>query len=152
MTSLHLNWRAKESNGAVLCNTLQRISIFMVLRYVYGLVQIVNSHLIKGDKNEIDNCWYICLVCFFHPTWRIFHSYRDVTITCEGLHCSTYTQHSWRCNNKGSLACHNYCITGHLTTTRDTHSCFWAFSRGAVTTCFNDLDLSQPVFARRMRG
>ena len=56
MTSLHLNWRAKESNGAVLCNTLQRISIFMVLRYAYGLVQIVNSHLITGDKNEIDNC------------------------------------------------------------------------------------------------
>ena len=50
------NWRAKESNGAVNCNTLQRISIFMVLRYVYELVQIVNSHLITGNKNEIYNC------------------------------------------------------------------------------------------------
>ena len=47
---------------------------------------------------------------------RIFHSYGDVIITCEGLQILTYARHSWPLSSESSLACHTYCDTGHLFT------------------------------------
>ena len=44
---------------------------------------------------------------------RIFHSYGDVIITCEGLQSLTYTRHSWTLSNRGSLVCNTHCDTGN---------------------------------------
>ena len=44
---------------------------------------------------------------------RIFHSYGDVTISCEGLQILTYTRQSWPLSSEGSLAFHTDCDTGH---------------------------------------
>ena len=52
----------------------------------------------------------ICL--FFRPSWEFFHSYRDVTITGEGMHILTCARHSWPLGF-GSLSCHTYCDTGY---------------------------------------
>ncbi|XP_078314780.1 von Willebrand factor A domain-containing protein 5A-like isoform X2 [Crassostrea virginica] len=73
------------------------------------------------------------------------NSERDVTITDEGLQILTYFQPSWPLTSEGCLACHTYCDTGHsfkmvLTRTRDAHTYCLAFSSGAVTACFYDLE------------
>ena len=63
-------------------------------------------------------CLLVCLfVCLF--AWglsshsRIFHSYRDVTITGEGLQILTFARYSWPLSSEVSLACHIYCDMGH---------------------------------------
>ena len=81
----------------------------------------------------------------------MFHSYGDITITDERLQILTYARHSWLLSIEGSLACHNYCDTGHpfiMVISKDPwHShllpsvCSWA-----VTTCFYDLGLSRLGF------
>ena len=43
----------------------------------------------------------------------MFHSYKDVTITGEGLQILTYARHSWPFSREGSLACNAQCNTGH---------------------------------------
>ena len=45
-----------------------------------------------------------------HP--RLFHSYGDVTIACEGLQILNYTRHSWPLSREGSFKCHTHCDTG----------------------------------------
>ena len=93
----------------------------------------------------------LCLcVCGSWSFSKIFHSYGVVT----------YTEHLWPLSTDGSLACHTYCDTGYPFTlvimrTRASHSCYWAFSSGAVTACFNywvlsHLGFKNPTF--RMRG
>ena len=57
-------------------------------------------------------CLFV-LVFFFGPNREIYHSYRDVTITCEGLQILTYAQYVWPLSSEGSLACHTYWDTGH---------------------------------------
>ena len=58
---------------------------------------------------------YICLFIYggFSSHSRIFHSYGDVTITCEGLQILSYARHSWPLSSEGSLACHTYSDKGH---------------------------------------
>ena len=72
---------------------------------------------------------------------RIFHSYRDVTITGEGLQILTYDRHSWPLSREDSLTCHTYCDTGHP---------FTGHLRGPVTlTPIAErlaVELSLPVF------
>ena len=55
--------------------------------------------------------WFVCLG-FIVPLEN-FHSYGDVTITCEGLQILTYGRHAWPLSSEGSLACHTYGETGH---------------------------------------
>ena len=43
---------------------------------------------------------------------KIFHLYRDVTITSEGPQILIYTRDSWPISNEVSLTCHTYCDTG----------------------------------------
>ena len=85
---------------------------------------------------------FVCLFVSgvsFHS--RIFHSYRDDTITVEGLPILTCTRHSWPLSTEGSLGYHNYCDMGYpfkwsSPRTRDTHTCWQAFSSGDVTIYF----------------
>ena len=57
---------------------------------------------------------FVCLfVWAFSSYSRIFHSYRDFTITSDGLQILTCARHSWPLSSEGSLACHAYCDTGH---------------------------------------
>ena len=76
---------------------------------------------------------------------RIFHSFRDVAITAEGL-LLTCTRNSWLVSSEGSLTCHTYSDMVHLI--------IMVISDGgpvthlspiAVTTCFNDLGLSREL-------
>ena len=57
------------------------------------------------------------IVCLFFGGFtsqsRMFHPHEYVTITGEGLQIMTNTRHSWSLNSAGSLACHNFCDTGH---------------------------------------
>ena len=57
----------------------------------------------------------LCLFWGLTSHSGIFHSYRDVTITCtgEGIQILTYTWHSWPSISGGSLACHTNCDTEH---------------------------------------
>ena len=79
-----------------------------------------------------------------------------MAIAGEGLQNLTYARHLWPLSSEGSLARHIYCDTGHpFIMTRDTHAKCRAFGSGAVTTCFNDLSLSQMGFEHqtfRFRG
>ena len=67
---------------------------------------------------------------------RLFHYYRDVTITGDGLQILTYARHSWPLSSEVSLACHTYCDTGHpliMVISEDPwHTYCRAFSSGAV--------------------
>ena len=54
-----------------------------------------------------------CFVCLeFIVPLENFHSYREVTITSEGLQMLTYPRHSWPLSSEGFLVCHTYCDTG----------------------------------------
>ena len=56
----------------------------------------------------------ICLFVWgFSSHLRIFHSYWDDSIACEGVQILTYARHSWPLSSEGSLACHTYFVTGH---------------------------------------
>ena len=58
-------------------------------------------------------CLFVCLcVWCFSSHSRVFHSYRDFTITGEGQQILTYAWHSWPLSSEGSLACHACCDTG----------------------------------------
>ena len=59
-------------------------------------------------KNRI-----VCLFGVYRPTRESIDSYGDVTNKGEGLQIMTYTRHSLPLSSEGSLACHNYCDTGH---------------------------------------
>ena len=96
-------------------------------------------------------CLFVCLfVWSLSSHSRIFHSYGDVTIACEGLQILTYARHSWPLSSEGSLTCHTHCdgppfYNGHL--------------RGPVTLTSNAerlaVELSLPVFTTqvcRVRG
>ena len=56
---------------------------------------------------------FVCLDFSSHS--RIFNLFGDVTIAGEGLQILThaYAWHSWPLSSEGSLACHNFCDTGH---------------------------------------
>ena len=81
---------------------------------------------------------------------RIFHSYEDVTITCERLQILIYARHSWPLSSEflsvPNLLWHGWPMT--LTPIAERCS-------GAVTTCFNDLGLYRLLFEHpnfRLRG
>ena len=58
---------------------------------------------------------YICLlICGLSSHSRIFQSYGDVIIACEGQQILTYALHSWSLSSEGSLTCHTHCATGLL--------------------------------------
>ena len=69
---------------------------------------------------------------------RIFNSYGDLIITCEGLKILTHALHSWHMSSEGSLTFSIYRNTGHLLIwssprTLDTHTycralMFYSFS------------------------
>ena len=89
------------------------------------------------------------VVCGFKFHSRMFHSYGEVTITCEGLQILTYTRHSWPLSSEGSLACH---ILWHGASVNDGHL------RGPVTLTpiaerlaveMFDLSLSPPAIEPR---
>ena len=92
----------------------------------------------------------VILCAFFHMfvSWFTSHSrFFFNRRTGEGLQTLTYTRQSWSLDSEGSLACHTYWDTGHpliwsSLRNRDTHTYCRVFSRGAVTTCFNNLGLS----------
>ena len=56
-------------------------------------------------------CLFVCVGLSSHS--RIFHSYRDVTITSEELQMLTYARHSWPLTSEGSLKCRTYLDMGH---------------------------------------
>ena len=69
---------------------------------------------------------FLCLfVWVFSSHSRVFYSFGDVTIACEGLQVLTFARLSWPLSSEGSLACHTYCDRGHRfrasVRTRDTH-------------------------------
>ena len=59
-------------------------------------------------------------------------------INGEGSQVLTYARHLWPLSSEGSLACNTYFDTGHPLSPRtcDIHTCYRAFSSGAVTTLF----------------
>ena len=82
---------------------------------------------------------------------RIFHPYKDATITGTGLQILTFAWHFRPVCNAGSFACYTDCDTGHpfirsSPGTRDTPIYCQAFCSGAVTTCFYDLGLPRLGF------
>ena len=87
---------------------------------------------------------FVCLFVFFSSHSRIYFSL--IWRNGEGLQILTYTQYSWPLSSIGSLTCHTYCDTGQpfimviLEDTLHMHL-MMTFGSGAVTTCFNDLDL-----------
>ena len=97
--------------------------IWLSIHWAYqGIKQrVIRKH--RSEKNPTTITinikvifWLLgCLVfvwCFSSHS-IIFHSYRDVTITGEGLQILTYAGHSWSLSSEGSLAFHTYCDTGH---------------------------------------
>ena len=64
----------------------------------------------------------------------------------------TYTRHSWPLNSECSIVCPINCYTENLSwsysRTPDIHTFWRAFSRGTVSTCFNDLGLSWSRFRK----
>ena len=52
-------------------------------------------------------------VCGLSSQLRVFHSYKDVTITGERLQILSYARHLCPFKSEGSKACHIYCNTGH---------------------------------------
>ena len=57
---------------------------------------------------------FVCLFVFvFFVPFENFHSYGEVTITCEGLQIMTNARLSWPLSSEDSLACHTYSDTGH---------------------------------------
>ena len=91
---------------------------------------------------------------------RIFHSYRDVTITDEGLRILTYARHSWPLSSLGLFGVPTYCDTEHpliMVISEDpmTPTYCRAFDSRNVTTCFYDVCLSRLGFEHptfRIRG
>ena len=108
----------------------------------------------NGSSSSIGNHrgFYVCLFVWnFSSHSRNFHLFGDVTIAGEGLHILTYARHLWPLSSEGSLACHNYCDTGHpfiMIISEDPWHCTLcqAFGSEAVTTFFNDFCLSQLGF------
>ena len=101
----------------------------------------------------ITNESLFCLfVWCFTSLSRIFHSYEDVTSTCEGLQILTCAWHSWPLSSEGSLAS-TPSVTWSIRLkwssprTHVMHACCRAFGSGAVTTCFYDWDLNIQPFA-----
>ena len=105
----------------------------------------------------------MCLsVWGFSSHSRIFHSYGDVYITCEGLQILTCARHSWPLSSEGSFSVRHplwpeaSVYNGHLRgPVTLMHTYCRAFGSGAVTTSFYDLGLSRlgfeyPIF--RFRG
>ena len=127
------------------------ITIFSIRISINFYPILLNSFsyrkIIITTKREL-GCVCLLVSGYYHPT---FHSYGDITITDERLQILTYARHSWLLSIEGSLACHNYCDTGHpfiMVISKDPwHShllpsvCSWA-----VTTCFYDLGLSRLGF------
>ena len=75
---------------------------------------------------------------------RIFHSFRNVAITGEGL-LLTSTRNSWLLSSEGSLTCHTYIDMVHLIIMVSDRGPVPHLSPIAVTTCFNDLGLSREL-------
>ena len=58
------------------------------------------SEKVKQKVSPADKCYFfVCLTWYLFYS-RIFHSYRSVTITSEGLHILVYSKHSWQLSNK----------------------------------------------------
>ena len=57
---------------------------------------------------------FVCCALGFSSHSKIFHLYRDVTITGEGLQILTYARHLWQLSSEGSLVCHKYCDTAFV--------------------------------------
>ena len=93
---------------------------------------------------------FVCLFGFLSHS-RIFHSYKDVTMTGEGLQILTYARCLWSLSSEGSLVCHTYYDTGHplikVISEDPWHSHLLpSVGREADTTCFCDLGLSRLGF------
>ena len=99
------------------------------------------SRGLKNNTHIVMKLLFVCLFWGLSSHSRIFHSYGDVTIADEGLQILTYARHSWSLSSEGSLACHNYCDTGHpyiMVISGD----LWHSHSGTDPTWFYDLGLS----------
>ena len=79
-------------------------------------IQTMTVFLLWQDKYVLAVSFdlFVCLFVWgLSSNSRIFNSYLDVIITCDGLLILTYAWLSWSLSSKGSLACHTYCGTGH---------------------------------------
>ena len=89
-------------------------------------IYFLNKHVVgNGLHDKSTERRSMCLFVWgFSSYSRIFHSYEDVTIACEGLQILTYAPHSWPLRTKGSLAS-TLAVTSSPRT-RDTHRYCWA--------------------------
>ena len=74
---------------------------------------------------------FVWLFVVFRPTKECFTHIETSSLPVKDCNL-TYTRNSWPLSGEGSLACNIYCDTGHL----------FIMVIPAVTTCFNDIDMS----------
>ena len=103
--------------------------------------KIVNVALILLDNalyihvTCIMICFVCLIVCGFRPTKECFTHIETSSLPVKDCNL-TYTRNSWPLSGEGSLACNIYCDTGHP----------FIMVIPAVTTCFNDIDMSRLGF------
>ena len=87
----------------------------VVVKTIQILIEVGRKKFIFKENVPITLIYFwILFVWEFSSHSKIFmyDSYRDVTITGEGLQILTYAWHSWSLSSEGSLTCHTYCYTG----------------------------------------
>ena len=113
---LHVSW------GSGLGGVLSALCLFQKVTNwnkpwdVIALQQVLYCKapfLLKGHKHRTTKLFYLLFVQGFSSHARIFHSYRDVTITGQGHQIVNYTRHSQPLTNEGCLSFHTYCDIGH---------------------------------------
>ena len=96
--------------------------------------------------SNLEYLMYVCFVCLWFPVphenfsliWRCHYYWQS------WFQILTFTRHSWPLSSDVSLVCHTYCDSGHLSKkTRGTRTCCRVLGSWAVTTCYNNLDLSR---------
>ena len=110
-TTSHHPQGSRKKSLTIFIPNYNRYRRFFVLLYVHTNLSPEGTSIGLSVQRPLV---FVCLfVGFFRPTWRILHSYGDVTFTGEGLQILTYARHSGPLGSEGSLACHTYCDTGH---------------------------------------
>ena len=105
------------------------------------LGQTLSSFIIYNSISSWNFWGFFCLFWGLSSHSRIVLSYEDVTTAGKVLQILTYARHSWSLSSEGSLACHNYCDTGHpfiMVISGD----LWHSHSGTDPTWFYDLGLS----------
>ena len=87
-------------------STSQGIVIKSLLKFGFYLISSMHSYQMEPITDDMS-------LRGFSSHSGICHSYRDVTITGDGLKILTNARHSWPLSIEGSVACHTYCNTGH---------------------------------------